>query len=280
MNPYALSLTVEGFRLGEKGGAELLGFDRLYVNVRALPALRRELALDAIDLVKLRAKLELRSDGTLNVDDVVRRLSGDPAAPAPAPSSEPSRPWVFSVERFALDEASVTFADRSRARPFDTTVGPFTIRLDRFRTDPAAQSPYAFRGTTDSGEAFSWSGFVRIEPLRSSGTIALEGLRLPKYAPYYERSVGFDLRDGKADLKAAYELEWGAARQVLKLAEGALSVRDLALALRGAAEPSVRLSRLEVAGLAADVLAGHAEVASVKLTGGQRPRAPRRGRGD
>jgi hypothetical protein len=268
VNPYALSLTVEGFRLGEKDGAELLGFERLYVNVRALPALRREIALDAIELVKLRAKLELRRDGTLNVDDLVRRLSGDPAAPEPARAAKPSRPWVLAVERFALDEASVTFADRSRARPFDTTVGPFTIRLERFRTDPEAQSPYAFRGTTDSGESFSWSGFVRTEPLRSRGTIVLEGLRLPKYAPYYERSVGFDLRDGRADVRSAYELEWSPARQVLRLSEGALSVRDLALALRGAAEPAVRLSRVEVAGLTADVMGGSAEVASVTLAGG------------
>lgn len=268
VNPFALSLSVEGFRLGEADGAELLGFDRLYVNVQALPALRRELALDAIELVHLRGKVELRADGTLNLDDVIRRVSGDPAEAAPAPAAPPSRPWVISVERFALDDASVTFADRSRGRPFETTVGPFTVRLDRFRTDPAAQSPYAFRGTTDSGEAFSWSGFVRTGPLRSSGTVALEGLRLPKYAPYYERSVGFDLRGGAADVKAAYELEWSAARQVLRLSDGALTVRDLALALRGAAEPAVRLSRLEVAGLEADALGGSAQVARVTLAGG------------
>ncbi len=265
-NPFALSLTIDGLLVKDRDGSPFISWDRLYVNGRLLPILKRELDLDALQLVRLRARVSLAKDGSLNFSDLLNQAPE--AAPSPADTSAPpSRPFVFGIDHLALEQAQLDFTDTSRARPFHTTVGPVTIRLDDFRTRADAKSPYAFSGTTEAGETFSWSGSLHIDPIRSEGTLTLDGIRLPKYAPYYEQSVDYDLLDGTVRVQGDYQLDWGPERRLLRLSDGALALRKLVLRLRGAAEPSVELPELDVRGVQVDLLEQVAAVESVSMRG-------------
>jgi len=75
------------------------------------------------------------------------------------------------------------------------------VTLENFRTDPDNKNPYAFSGTTDAGEIFSWSGFFYLDPLRSQGELSLDKISLTKYAPLYQDLVRFEIRDGFIALK-------------------------------------------------------------------------------
>ena len=143
---------------------------------------------------------------------------------------------VFALDKLDIQRAQVDFSDRSRRRPFDSTLGPLDIRLLGFRTVPDSSSPYSFTGKTESGETFSWAGSVLTEPVRSSGTVSFDGLRLSKYSPYYEQEVGFEITDGRLGAKTAYKLEWGPARHVLRISDGAIALRSLVLGLPGRSE--------------------------------------------
>ena len=214
MNPFALSATIDGLRVDDPDGSTFLSWDRLYLNASLLPILKRDLALDKLYLLRFRAHASMRRDGTLNFEDLLTTTSS-PQAEAPPDAGR--KHWVaFGVDHLSIVEAEVAFSDASRKHPFATTVGPVTLQLDRFRTRADANSPYAFEGSTESGERFSWSGNVRTEPFRSSGTIAFENLRLPKYGPYYEQEVAVDLRDGRINLRTNYDVEWGAQGRHLK----------------------------------------------------------------
>jgi Domain of Unknown Function (DUF748) len=263
-NPFSLSLTISGFLVKDRDGSPFISWERLFVNGRLVPIIKRELDLDSLELIRLHGRVHLFRDGTLNFSDLLE--SSDTPQPAPGtPEAKP--PFVFGVDHLALVQAELDFTDVSHPHPFHSTVGPFTIRLDNFRTRPDAKSPYAFSGTTEAGEAFSWSGDVHIEPIRSEGTLTLEGLRLPKYAPYYDQDVDFDLLDGTARVQSSYQLEWGPARRLVQLTDGSLSVRQLVLRLRGASEPSVELPQLDVGGVKVDVLENVVAVDSVSLRG-------------
>ncbi len=265
-NPFALSVTIDGLLVKDRDGSPFLSWDRLYVNGRLLPILKRELDLDTLQLVRLRARVNLAKDGSLNFSDLLDQTPE--GAPAPADTSAPQRrPFVFGVDHLALEDAQLDFTDVSRARPFHTTVGPFTIRLDDFRTRADAKSPYAFSGTTEAGETFSWSGSVHIDPIRSEGTLTLDGIRLPKYAPYYEQTVDYDLLDGTVRVEGSYQLEWGQKKRLLRLSDGTLALRKLVLRLRGAAEASVELPELDVRGVQVDLLEEVAAVESVSVRG-------------
>jgi Domain of Unknown Function (DUF748) len=264
-NPYTLSVTIDGLLVKDLDGSPFLSWERLFVNARLVPILKRELDLDTLQLVRLQARVRLARDGNLNFSDLLSSSSDAEAAPAPGAEKRP--PFVFGVDHLALEKAELDFTDVSHPHPFHTTVGPFTIHLDDFRTRPDAKSPYAFTGTTEAGETFSWSGSVHIDPIRSDGTLTLDGIRLPKYSPYYEQRVDFDLVDGTLRVQSSYQLEWGPERRIVQLSEGSLAVRKLALRLRGAGESAVEVPELDVGGVKVDILENVAAVDSVSARG-------------
>lgn len=267
MNPFALSVTIDGLRVDDPDGSRFLSWDRLYLRANLLPIVKRELTLDTLYLLRFRAHASMRRDGTLNFEDLLAPSSSTQTQ-APSPPGEKKRSFAFGVDHLSLVEAQVEFSDASRKHPFDTTIGPVTFELERFRTRADANSPYAFAGSTESGERFSWSGTVRIDPFRSSGNIAFENLRIPKYGPYYEQQVAFDLRDGQISLRTRYDLEWGAERRYLHISDGEVALRNLAVFLRGRQRPAVQLAELDIAGISADPIERTAEISSVMLRGG------------
>jgi hypothetical protein len=189
--------------------------------------------------------------GNLNFQDLLDESASSDTTPPPAP--EKKRPLVFAVQKLGIEQAQIDFSDRSRRHPFDSTVGPFDINLQGFRSLPDSTSPYSFAGRTESGETFSWAGNLLTEPLRSMGTIT------------FEQEVGFDIRDGLLGLKTAYTLEWGTDQHLLRIADGAISVRSLVLGIPGTQQPKVELPVVDVAGIGIDVVGRKARVESAVL---------------
>ena len=263
-NPYALSVTIDGLLVKAADGSSFLSWDRLYVNLGAWRIIKREVSLDEVYLLRFHARVALDSKGSLNFQDLLDEDSSSGSTPPPAPEQK-KRPLVFAVQKLGIEQAQIDFSDRSRRRPFDTTVGPFDISLHGFRTLPDSTSPYSFAGRTESGETFSWAGNLLTEPLRSNGTITFDGLRLSKYSPYYEQEVGFDIRDGLLGLKTAYTLEWGPERHLLRIADGAIAVRTLVLGIPGNPQPKIELPAADVVGIGIDVVGRTARVESVVL---------------
>ncbi|HET6983384.1 MAG TPA: DUF748 domain-containing protein, partial [Myxococcaceae bacterium] len=261
-NPYALSVTIDGLLVKAADGSPFLSWDRLYVNLGAWRIIKREVSLDEVYLRRFHARVALDRKGDLNFQDLLDESSSSDTTP---PSEQKKRPLVFAVQKLGIEQAQIDFSDRSRRQPFDTTVGPFDINLHGFRTLPESTSPYSFSGRTESGETFSWAGNLLTEPLRSIGTITFDGLRLSKYSPYYEQEVGFDIRDGLLGLKTVYTLEWGPEKHLLRIADGAISVRTLVLGIPGNNQPHIQLPVADVGGIGIDVVGRTARVESVVL---------------
>lgn len=265
VNPIALSITIDGLLVKHPDGTPLLSWDQLYVNAKLWPLLKKEARLEELRLVKFHLRGILNREGKLNSQDILDSFRSDDGKP-PAPKEE--RAWVFGIDHVEVDRAQIDFKDLSRRRPFETQVGPFTVELKDFRTHRDATAPYSFTGVTESGEKFSWSGNVLLDPIRSKGRFSFDEIQLKKYSPYYEQAVGFELRDGRLGVKSSYDLEWGPDKRLVKISDGSASLRSLALALPGAPTPAVELPEASVGGIAVDVLTRIATVDSVVLKGG------------
>jgi hypothetical protein len=263
INPFTFAASLEGFRVADGAGGPWIGFDRLRLRLRPWALAARTVSLAELELLRPYGKVALLKDGQLDCADVLRRFQG---APAPAPKG---RPWVFAVTRLAVLEARVDLEDHSLAEPFATRLGPLTLVLDGFRTDPGRRTPGTCSGRTESGERFSWSGSFSLDPLRSEGRIQVERLALPKYHPYYQDRVRFILRRGLASAAVSYQFRWAPGDHVLKLEDGRAALQDLQLASSGQGEPEVRLPALEARGFQADLLARTAAVASLRLADGR-----------
>ncbi len=268
LNPYTLSLAIEDFRLQEPGGGgTFVAWERLFVDFSALASLRGTWVIGAIDLTGLQVAVTVRPGGDLNFSDLLARFAPAPKTQPPSPGAG-GAPRPLRVDILRLAGARVDFTDRSRARPFATTLGPVSFTLAGLHTGGDAHAPYRFEAETEAGEKLAWSGTLQASPFRSTGEFRLEHVPLAKYEPYHGEHHQAEIAEGRLSLRGRYEIALAESGRTLRLTDAAVQLRGLRLLERPSLEPVFEVPLLDIDGIAADALARRVEVASVSLVGG------------
>ena len=74
INPYALSLTVRGFLVKDRGGSEkFASFDELYLNLQSISVLKMALVLKEIRLKQPYLKINRTDETTYNFSDLIEK---------------------------------------------------------------------------------------------------------------------------------------------------------------------------------------------------------------
>jgi len=108
INPYALSLTVRGFLIKDKGGSEkFVSFDEFYVNLQSISALKFALVLREIRLKQPYINIKRMNETVYNFSDL---LDNKEAKPAEKPA-EKSKPLRFSLNNIKIENGSIDFWD-------------------------------------------------------------------------------------------------------------------------------------------------------------------------
>lgn len=274
VNPYALTVTVEGLSIAEADGrTPWLGWRRLHVDFDLLSSLRGEWVLSEVQLDGFQTRVAINRDGTFNFSDLLAKFApaAPPApkasAPAAAKPAEPGRP--IRVVRIAVSDSRLEFRDESRAAPFATTVSGITLSVAELRSAGTLPTAFEFSAVTEAGESFRSKGTFVPEGLRVSAEAGVEGVMLPKYAPYYQPHLVGQLAAGKVGARVRFEGRLGGDKIQAAVSEGTVRLEGLRLLEVNRSEPAVELARLEVTGVTAGVFPLKARVGSVALEKGR-----------
>lgn len=269
INPLALSLTVEGFSITEPDGTSLAGWQRLYVNFTLWRLLAGEIGFAQVMLEGFSGRVAIQKDGSFNFSDLIPPSS----PPDERAEKKPGKGlWPIRVDVLTVTDARIDFADHARSRPFLSTVGPLSFRLDNFYTGAGDDAPYSFSASTESGESLVWNGTVSVPAASSSGTFEIKGIVLGKYAPYYAMFFPGEVRSGRLDLAGHYTLGLGGESPEFNLRDGAFSLRDLQVgtAAVGAGDaPVIDFPWLSVEGVDADLASRSLHVRRIGLEHGR-----------
>ena len=271
-NPYALTVTVEGLSIAEADGrTPWLGWRRLHVDFDLLSSLRGEWVLSEVRLDGFQTRIAINRDRTLNFSDLLAKFAPAVAPKTPAPAAakpaEPGRP--LRVVRIAISDSKLEFRDESTAAPFATTVSGITLSVAELRSAGRLPTTFEVAAVTEAGESFRSKGSFVPEGLRVSGEAGVEGLVLPKYAPYYQPHLNGQLAAGKVGARVRFEAGLGGEKTKAAVSEGSVRLEGLRLLEVNRSEPTIELGRLEVAGVAAEVFPLKARVGSVTLEKGR-----------
>ncbi len=266
LNPFALSVTVDGLLIKDKDGEPFVSWDEVYVNFQISSLFGQAWTFKEISTINPFVRAEMNQDGKYNFSDLIAKFSS--TAPSPAPQ-KPSKPFILHVGKLSIAGARASVADLMAHHPYKRVLGPLDMTLVDFRTDPNNKNPYAFSGTSDTGEHYEWSGQITVAPLRSEGEIAINNVALGKYAPLYQDLVKFEIRDGTIALHAKYRFELGGTNLVVALTNTAFALRDFRIGEPGDSNDIVNLPLLGVTGVSFDLAAHQAEIGSVFLHDGK-----------
>jgi uncharacterized protein involved in outer membrane biogenesis len=192
INPYAMSLTVNGFVVKERDGTETAAsFEEIYVNVSLATLLRRAPVLDEIRLVKPYLRIVRNTDKTYNWQDLLEAFMAKPKTDMPPPK--------FSLNNISIVDGSIEFDDR----PEDAkhTVTDIRVRLPfisslAYATDLTVRPELSARV---NGSPVGLKGETK--PFKETHETALridiDQLHLPKYLDYSPVPLRFRLPSGQ-----------------------------------------------------------------------------------
>ncbi len=114
-------------------------------------------------------------------------------------------------------------------------------------------------------------GTLSLTPLAASGTVTVDGLELPRLAPYYRAQLGVDVPAGRVRLTTRYRFEQRRNGSRLAFSDGVLDVANLIVGRLGAPDrkPILRLGTLSLRGAAVDLGKRTVSIGVVRSRDGQ-----------
>lgn len=276
-NPLTLEATIYGLKLAEKSGKPLAGFDRLYLNLETTGLFRFAWRIHDVQLSGPKANFVVRPGGKLNWAELIAKLNEDKEPP------KDTMPRVL-IERIKIEKGDIDYTDANRAgEPFRVSLTPLGIELDGLSTLPEDRGNYLLAAKLpEQGGTLKWKGDVSLNPVKSDGEVALEGVNLPNLLRVIKTPRNFDLPSGTLAAGTRYRFalvsdksskEKSGERKPdqpwLQINGANLVVKNLSLAPRGGGERVFELAEAKVENANLDLFKRSINVAAIGLTGGR-----------
>lgn len=205
VNPFAFSLTLQGFEMSEPDGGRFVAFDEFYINFQLSSIYRRAFTFAEVRLIGPEGQVKVLPDGSMNFSDILASFNPDEPAPDQGKQSTELPPvYIYTLQ---IDKGRLAFSDLSKPAPFETTISPIQFTLNNFSTLKDRESPYAFNATLGAGAILRWEGNVSVNPLSSQGRFELTGIKLRTFWEYVQDLVKFEVNDGSIDLAGQYRAD-------------------------------------------------------------------------
>ncbi|HSN51802.1 MAG TPA: DUF748 domain-containing protein, partial [Woeseiaceae bacterium] len=252
VNPFVLSLAIDGLELDDPAGDPFLAIDRIFINVQLSSLFRWALTFREFHIESPKLYLARDGNGYFNFAFLAQRPAG-PEAVATEPGGGPPR---LLIHDFAITDSVVDWKDDVPPEPVDTHFGPINIAIAGLNTLPDRAGLQDVAIATETQGTLSWSGSLELNPLRSEGHAAIRGSHFPLASAYLKHEIGFDLDEGSIDVELDYRVDTRADGTLqasisnLEIAVSALLVMTFneALGRTGADREVVRLPAVRLRG--------------------------------
>ena len=263
-NPFTLALRLNGLEVRDQDQTAMLGFEELFIDLRAVTIFAQKVAFDEIRLVMPFVAAKVNLEGKLNLMSLAP--PADETAPKPTPpTGEPKKMMPVEVELLEIERGIVEYRDDSKPRPVLIDIVPIQIVLRDFSTMPSPENEnaHAFTAEIGKGEKISWEGTIFLEPVESDGKVILSGIKLRTLYQAVHDLFQFDVNKGVLGLSASYHFDLRGQTPQATVKNGKLSIDDLAIAERGGIDPVVTVPAFNVEGIQLDLQQQTIEVAKV-----------------
>ena len=203
VNPFVLSLQVDGLELDEPGGEPFLTIERIFINFQLSSLFRWAATFREFHILSPKIRLARNGDGDLNVGFLAQQPT-EPAETEPVRQSGPPR---LLIKDFAIIDSVVDWSDDVPPEPVDTHFGPIDIAISALNTLPDRSGLQDVVITTESQGTLSWSGSLQLNPLRSEGSASVKGSHFPLASAYLKHDIGFDVDEGGVDVELDYSID-------------------------------------------------------------------------
>lgn len=233
---------------GDRGEAPLVAWKRLDAVLSSADLFRRDVRIARLTLEEPEMRVSRdRAGGFPILDKLLGKAS---SAAAPAPEAKPGEAFTVEVAALGVRKGRVHWRDERLRRPFEATLGELSVDAAGLSTAAGKAATLKASASSDAGEGLQVAGTFTLDPRASEGTLALTGVPLKRYAPYYEEDLLFAFGSGTLDLSTRYR--WPVAGGATALDDLAVSLKDVRARKDGEEEDFLRVPSASLRGGALD----------------------------
>jgi uncharacterized protein involved in outer membrane biogenesis len=184
VNPFVLSLRVNGFELKDKDDERLAGIDELFINFQLSSLFNWAWTFSEIQLSGPYFYFERFDTGESRLDQLLADISSRQAAEPASESSEETNPVRLLIQNLAITQGQIDAKDNVPATPVESRLSPINISIQELNTLPDRHGTQSVTIQLPDDGSLTWSGSLTLAPLDSEGELQLEGLRLDLLTAY------------------------------------------------------------------------------------------------
>jgi hypothetical protein len=248
LNPYTLSMAVEGFALRDPDGTVFVGFDELAANLQLRSILRWAWSIGEVRLDNPHVNVRVMPDSTLNFSDMIGQVE-ERVAEQPELEEEWTKVPRLILQRLRINGALITAVNLAAVEPESLSVRPADLDLRDFSTLPNRQGQYELSAVGHGGGRWVWVGDLQFDPLHASGTFTLARSSLPQFWRVIRNRVDFEVADGDLALSLDYRVDVDGENVEAAITEATIEVDDLAIREKGTNPTLFAVDSLRVSGV-------------------------------
>lgn len=254
VNPLLLAVKINELKVSEPGGETLVSARSVYVNAQLWHSIwLRGASLDELDLLEPYVNARLRKDGSLNLLQLI-----------PPDDKEDTGETRWRIGTLGVHLARIDVHDDSRTTPFSTVFSPLNLSLSELSSRPNKEGNYNLHAETGEGETLDWEGSLAMQPVRSSGTLTISGLKATTPWRYLQDELPVIVDEGRITIRGNYDLT-ADDTVTFALRQGQVLVDGLALHQKADTPLAFAMGKLDLNGIAMDWPAQTASFASLGL---------------
>jgi len=258
-------LNVNALEMQETGAAPLVKLPNFDVVVGAFEVFNSKLVLKSVKSQGLEVHVAIDRKGALNLANLVTPSANSQPAPE---KKDDAKPFIYQIEEFALDGATIHFNDEQPQQPYKTRLDNVRLKVTGLSNEADKKANVELSFESDAKESFSHAGTVQLTPLLADGKLEIRALQLKKLRPYYEDLLGVEFKDGLLDLTTQVAFAQKADEPEVKLTELTAALRSLRMDVPGESEPLWRIPLLTVKDTTVDVGKRSVVIGSVETRDG------------
>jgi hypothetical protein len=241
VNPFTLSLTVNGLELDDRSGAPVARIEQIYANIQLNSIFRRVWTFGNLRLDVPQLHLSRDRDGGVSL----ARLTADIHKPE-TPGEQAALPRLV-IHGLAINRGMVHWRDEFPAETVEHEFGPVTVEILDLSTLADQTGQQAVKIVTENSGTLSWQGSLQL------GNARITGSHFDLVSDYIRHQAGLEIVRGDADVQFDYSVSVqsdGAVAATVEHFEFALTdVLVRTFAIGTSAEPDAQRDLLDLPAL-------------------------------
>jgi hypothetical protein len=268
LNPFALSLDISEAQLDDSTGKPFVAFSEASIDLSLEGLWQPGWVLNTVKIRDLYVEVTRLTETEYNFSDFI---SGDSAVEEP-PAEEPPATEVsalpgVTIHHLELHSDAIVITDQARETAYVSRWDGLHIQVQDISTVFEEGRPFSVEVEAADGGKLQWTGEISIPQGQSSGRLSLSDLNLHKLWVYAKPWLAFEIKDGRLDIEANYQLGWNDVLSY-SVSKGQVGLADLDIAPKAAAQlvdTALSLKALAIDNITVDSVAHQVTIDSVTL---------------